>query len=78
VRNRRRILPDQAGSVDLSHGGFGAARIPQSCDGESLVPSAPAIRAMRESGQDMKLNRKETSRGGLAAAVMIPVSAVEC
>jgi len=72
------LLADWAGSVDLSHGGFGVARIPQSGDGECLASPALAIRTMRETGQDMKLNRKETSCGGLAAAVMIPVSALEC
>jgi len=54
------------------------ARISRSCDGECLASPALAIRTMRETGQDMKLNRKETSCGGLAAAVMIPVSALEC
>jgi len=55
-----------------------AARIALSGDGEHFVSLDSAIRTMWETGQDMKLKYKETSRGGLATAVMIPVSAVEC
>jgi len=54
-----------------------AMRIALSDMAECFVSPDSAIRTMREIGQDMKLKCKGAMRGGLATAVMIPVSAVE-
>jgi len=45
-----------------------AAQIALSGDGVRSVSLDSAIRTMPVPGQDMKLNRKEVSRGGLATA----------
>ncbi|GAA2157073.1 L-serine ammonia-lyase [Humibacillus xanthopallidus] len=49
-----------------------AARLARQGDGEHKVSIDQAIKTMRETGADMKIKYKETSRGGLA------VNVVEC
>jgi L-serine dehydratase len=49
-----------------------AARLARQGDGEHKVTLDQAIKTMRETGADMKIKYKETSRGGLA------VNVVEC
>ena len=49
-----------------------AARLARQGDGEHKVTLDQAIKTMRETGADMKITYKETSRGGLA------VNVVEC
>ncbi len=47
-----------------------AARMALRGDGEHFVPLDKVIRAMRETGADMKTKYKETARGGLAVHVL--------
>lgn len=54
-----------------------AARLSRHGDGSHEVSLDSAIKTMRETGADMKLKYKETSRGGLALNV-IPVNVIEC
>ena len=49
-----------------------AARLALQGDGEHKVTLDQAVKTMRETGADMKIKYKETSRGGLA------VNVVEC
>ena len=49
-----------------------AARIALRGDGRHLVSLDKVIKTMRDTGADMKLKYKETSRGGLA------VNVIEC
>ena len=49
-----------------------AARLAISGDGSHKVSLDKAIKTMRETGADMKIKYKETSRGGLA------VNVIEC
>jgi L-serine dehydratase len=49
-----------------------AARIAMRGDGSHIVTLDKAIKTMRETGADMKIKYKETSRGGLA------VNVIEC
>jgi L-serine dehydratase len=49
-----------------------AARIALRGDGKQIVSLDKAIKTMRETGRDMKVKYKETSRGGLA------VNVIEC
>ena len=49
-----------------------AARLALQGDGEHTVSLDQVIKTMRETGNDMKIKYKETSRGGLA------VNVIEC
>jgi L-serine dehydratase len=49
-----------------------AARLAMHGDGEHKVSLDQVIKTMRETGNDMKIKYKETSRGGLA------VNVIEC
>ena len=49
-----------------------AARLCRRGDGRHTVSLDQVIKTMRETGQDMKIKYKETSRGGLA------VNVIEC
>jgi L-serine dehydratase len=56
-----------------------AARIALKGDGTHFVSLDRVIKTMRETGADMKLKYKETSRGGLALnASFVPVNVIEC
>jgi L-serine dehydratase len=59
-----------------------AARMSLRGDGEHFVPLDKVIRAMRETGADMKTKYKETARGGLALHVVegtdVSVNVPEC
>jgi L-serine dehydratase len=56
-----------------------AARIALKGDGTHFVSLDRVIKTMRDTGADMKLKYKETSRGGLALnASFVPVNVIEC
>lgn len=55
-----------------------AARLALAGDGTHVVAFDQAVKALRDIGRDMKDSYKETAKGGLATAVKIPVSVVEC
>jgi L-serine dehydratase len=55
-----------------SNKAINAARIAARGDGSHRVSLDAAIKTMRETGADMKIKYKETSRGGLA------VNVIEC
>ena len=56
-----------------------AARMALRGDGTHFVSLDKVIRTMRDTGRDMKVKYKETSRGGLALNIVeVPVSVVEC
>jgi L-serine dehydratase len=56
-----------------------AARMALKGDGQHFVSLDRVIKTMRETGADMKLKYKETSRGGLAINVIeVPVNVIEC
>ncbi len=56
-----------------------AARMALRGDGSHFVSLDRVIKTMRDTGADMKLKYKETSRGGLAVNVVeVPVNIVEC
>ena len=56
-----------------------AARMALAGDGGHFVSLDRVIKTMWETGQDMKIKYKETSRGGLAVhAVEVPVNFVDC
>ncbi len=56
-----------------------AARMALKGDGTHFVSLDRVIKTMRETGADMKLKYKETSRGGLATNVaFVPVNIIEC
>ena len=56
-----------------------AARLALRGDGKHFVSLDKVIRTMRDTGRDMKVKYKETSRGGLALNIIeVPVSVVEC
>jgi L-serine dehydratase len=55
-----------------SNKAINAARIALREDGSHKVSLDKAIKTMRETGADMKIKYKETSRGGLA------VNVIEC
>ena len=55
-----------------------AARMALRGDGEHIVSLDKVIKTMRETGADMKIKYKETSRGGLAVNVIeVPVNVVD-
>jgi L-serine dehydratase len=55
-----------------------AARMALRGDGTHYVSLDRVIATMRQTGADMSTSYKETSRGGLAAAVPVPVNVTEC
>jgi L-serine dehydratase len=55
-----------------------AARLAMRGDGTHHVSLDRVIATMRATGADMSTKYKETSRGGLAAAVPMPVNVTEC
>src|SRR5690606_6692104 len=55
-----------------------AARMALRGDGTHHVSLDRVIATMRATGADMSTKYKETSRGGLAAAVPMPVNVTEC
>ncbi|GJL81272.1 MAG: L-serine dehydratase [marine bacterium B5-7] len=56
-----------------------AAHLALGGDGTHYVSLDKAIKTMRDTGRDMKVKYKETSRGGLAVNVVdVPVNIVEC
>ncbi|EPQ31869.1 uncharacterized protein PFL1_00068 [Pseudozyma flocculosa PF-1] len=55
-----------------------AAQLALAGDGQHSVSLDDAITAMRETAKDMHTNYKETSLGGLAVAVRIPVTVPDC
>lgn len=56
-----------------------AARMALNGDGEHFVSLDKVIKTMKQTGKDMKLKYKETSRGGLATHVVeVPVNIIEC
>lgn len=55
-----------------------AAQLALAGDGKHSVSLDDAITAMRETARDMHTSYKETSLGGLATAVKVPVAIPDC